>query len=235
MKYELKHAGGPKWWAVDEDGEQIESFSGKKDDVVAAFNAWVEQQTGGGSVDGTVVESDTANETPAQPEPSLPDPSKLTGRAKTAALNAQVNTVFVANEYQLESGIQNEANRVHNVPEGWQAAWATPVQFDGGRHAQYLRERGYRPVYADEMGSDMYGDEIFVAYTDSTDSEFVFMGGAQLFIGPSERLEKIRKAEYDNRMAVLNTKQEETRDVAAPIGGELKTTRDSSTYNPMGG
>lgn len=231
MDYTLKHQGGPTWWAVDENGEQVKKFTGRKADVKAAFDEWVAGQ----SDDSEVVDNGNKPEEKKVVEPTLPDPSKLTGRAKTAALNAQVDSVFVEGEFQLQSGVQNEANRVHNVPAGWQAAWATPVHIDGGRHAQYLRERGYRPVYSDEMGTDMYGDEIYVAYTDDTDSEFVFMSGAQLFIGPSERLEKIRKAEYDSRMAALNTKQEETRDISAPIGGELKTTRDSSTYNPMGG
>jgi hypothetical protein len=142
--------------------------------------------------------------------------------------------VFVEGEWVSKSGVSNEANRVYNVPEGYQPAWATPRNIDGGRHANFLRERGYRPVYRDEMGDDMYGDELYVAFLDESDSDFVFMGGAQLFIGPSERLDKIRKAEYDAHMAAFNSKQEEDREFAEDrLGGELRTNRESSVYNPM--
>jgi len=96
-----------------------------------------------------------------------------------------------------------------------------------------VRERGYRPVYKDEMGTDMYGSEMYVAFMDDTDSEFVFMSGAQLFVGPAGRLEKIRKAEYDAHMAAFNSKQEENQEFAESLGGSLKTQRDSSVYNPM--
>jgi len=184
---------------------------------------------------GSVVAGEPVVEASAEAKSivSLPDPSKLSGRAKTAALNAQTNQVFVPGEYSLQSGIHNEANKVYNVPEGWQAAWGTPRHIDGGRHANYLRERGYRPVYRDEMGTDMYGDELYVAFVDDSDSDYVFMNGAQLFIGPSERLAQMRKTEYDDHMATLNSKQEEDRELADSLGGNLKTQRESSTYNPM--
>jgi len=231
MDIELKHAGGPKWQAINGDGDVLKEWSGKRRDVEPQFTEWLaslDEEATSAPVEEVV---DEVQETSA---PVLPDASKLTGRAKTAALNAQVDSTFVEGEWRLQGGIQNEANRVYNVPEGYQVAWATPRHIDGGRHANYLRERGYRPVYGDEMGTDMYGDELYVAYLDESDSEYVFMGGAQLFIGPAERLAKIRQAEYDAHMAAFNSKQEEDRVMAEEtLGGELRTKRDSSVYNPM--
>lgn len=234
MDIELKHAGGPKWQAVNGNGDVLGEWSGKRRDVEPQFNEWLAERereaesVAEATVDDVVEERAT--------KVSLPDPTRLSGRAKTAALNAQQDSVFVEGEWQSKSGVHNEANRVYNVPDGYQAAWATPRNIDGGRHANFLRERGYRPVYRDEMGSDMYGDELYVSFQDETDSEFVFMSGAQLFIGPSETLAKIRRAEYDAHMAAFNSKQEEDREFAEDrLGGELRTSRESSVYNPMRG
>lgn len=285
--FELKHLGGPKWAAINESGERIKEFQGKKPEVLEEYNKWMSTQSVEPvpapapepvptpiptpvptpdpvpTPEPTPVEAPAPEikaepvtevvnaETPAEPKvdtetvvepsvvdinvepPKLPDPSALSGLAKTAALNAQSDTTFIQGEWTLKSGVHNEANHVYNVPDGWQAAWATPRHVDGGRHANYLRERGYRPVYKDEMGSDMYGSEMYVAYLDDSDSEFVFMSGAQLFIGPAERLAKIRGAEYDAHMAAFNSKQEENQEFAESLGGSLKTQRDSSVYNPM--
>lgn len=229
MGIELKHAGGPKWQAVDGDGVVLEEWQGKRRDVEPQFNEWLSKQEIEEPASEVVEDA-----TPEAVKKELPDPSKLTGRAKTAALNAQQDTVFVEGEWRSASGVNNEANRVYNVPEGYQVAWATPRNVDGGRHANFLRERGYRPVYRDEMGDDMYGDELYVAFLDEADSEFAFMSGAQLFIGPSDRLAKIRQAEYDAHMAAFNSKQEEDREFAEDrLGGELRTNRESSVYNPM--
>jgi len=230
MQYEFKHVGGPKWAAVDENGETVREFKGKRADAEAEFEEFV---AGLGDVEASDESVDVQKASTEEREVPKLNPDGLTGLAKTAALNEQVDTVFVESEYKLASGIHNEANKVYNVPDGWQAAWATPRHIDQGRHANYLRERGYRPVYRDEMGTDMYEDEIYVAYVDDSDSEYVFMNGAQLFIGPSERLAKLRQTEYDNHMAALNSKQEEDRELAEDLGGHLKTQRDSSTYNPM--
>lgn len=233
MSIELKHLGGPKWVAIDEEGNHVQEFQGKKADVIPEFESWLADQEGLDE-DPVVEEKPEVKEDIEVVEPDLPDPSGLSGLAKTAALNAQSDTTFVEGEWKLKSGVHNEANHVYNVPDGWQAAWATPRHVDGGRHANYLRERGYRPVYKDEMGTDMYSSDLYVAFMDEHDSEFVFMGGAQLFIGPSERLEKIRQAEYDAHMAAFNSKQEEDREFAeSTIGGSLKTQRESSVYNPM--
>lgn len=242
MSFELKHAGGPKWTVLNEAGEVVETFRGKRAEAEELFNDWLASATVADSVedaadadDAAVVVDEpvveTADET--QPEVALPDPTNLSGRAKTAALNAQMDTVVVEGEYRVKSGVHNEANHVYNVPDGWQAAWSTPRHIDGGRHANYLRERGYRPVYRDEMGTDMYSDELYVAYLDESDSEFVFMSGAQLFIGPSEKLARARKNEYDSHMAALNSKQEADREFAEDLGGNLRTQRETSTYNPM--
>lgn len=224
--FELRHAGGPKWEAIDEEGNVVKTFSGKKAEVLNEFNAWTQNPDG----EEEVVEEVA----PPAPAVNLPDPSKLSGRAKTAALNAQADSVFVEGEWTAKSGVHNEANRVYNLPDGYQAAWATPRHIDGGRHANYLRERGYRPVYRDEMGRDMYEDALYVAYIDESDSEFVFMSGAQLFIGPAEKLAKIRQREYDNHMAAFRSKQEDDQEFAESLGGTLQTKRDSSIYNPMG-
>lgn len=239
MGFELKHVGGPKWLAVDEDGVTVHEFKGKKATVIPEFEAWLADREGlieDPVVEGEVVEpvvDDGEREEVEVVEPVLPDPAELRGLAKTAALNAQTDSTFIEGEWVLKSGVHNEANHVYNVPDGWQAAWATPVHIDGGRHANYIRERGYRPVYKDEMGSDMYSSELYVAYMDSDDSEFVYMSGAQLFIGPSQRLAKIRRAEYDAHMAAFNSKQEEDQEFAESIGGSLRTQRESSVYNPM--
>jgi len=225
--FELRHAGGPKWEAIDEEGNVVKVFSGKKVEVLNEFNAWTVNPDG---------EEEEASEDVKPPAKAvnLPDPSKLSGRAKTAALNAQSDSVFVEGEWTLKSGVHNEANRVYNLPDGYQAAWATPRHIDGGRHANYLRERGYRPVYRDEMGQDMYEDAMYVAFIDESDSEFVFMSGAQLFIGPVEKLAKIRGREYDAHMAAFRSKQEDDQEFAESLGGTLQTKRDSSIYNPMG-
>lgn len=235
MSIELQHKAGAKWIAVNEDGDVLQEFSGKRKDVEPEFEAWLSEQ---GSTHFDAEEEakaqESEGETPAEvTEPDLPDPDNLTGLAKTAALNAQQDSTFVEGEWSLKSGVHNEANRVYNVPDGWQAAWATPRHVDGGRHANYLRERGYRPVYKDEMGKDMYASEMYIAYMDDEDSEFVFMSGAQLFVGPVGRLEKIRKSEYDAHMAAFNSKQEEDREFAESLGGALNTERESSVYNPM--
>lgn len=242
MSFELKHAGGPKWTVVNENGEVVETFRGKRAEAERLFEDWLAGQSDADSVEDAADASgsepaadepvvETADE--PKPEVKLPNPEGLSGLAKTAALNAQMETVVVEGEYRLKSGVHNEANHVYNVPDGWQAAWGTPRHIDGGRHANYLRERGYRPVYRDEMGTDMYGDELYVAYLDETDSDFVFMSGAQLFIGPSEKLARARKNEYDEHMAALNTKQEADREAAENLGGNLRTNRETSTYNPM--
>lgn len=231
MQYEFKHVGGPKWAAVDENGETVREFKGKRADAEAEFEEFVASL---GDVEASDESVDVQEASTEEREVPKLNPDGLSGLAKTAALNEQVDTVFVESEYKLASGIHNEANKVYNVPSGWQAAWATPVHIDGGRHANYLRERGYRPVYNDEMGTDMYGDAMYVAYLDESDSEYVFMNGAQLFIGPTERLEKIRRAEYDQHVADLSSKQEGVQEVASPIGGQMRTESKSSTYNPMG-
>lgn len=227
--FELRHAGGPKWEAIDEEGNVMRTFQGKKAIVMKEFNEWSQNP-----VVGDVVEEVVEEVKPPEKAANLPDPSKLSGRAKTAALNAQADSVFVEGEWTLKSGVHNEANRVYNLPQGYQAAWATPRHIDGGRHANYLRERGYRPVYRDEMGRDMYEDALYVAYIDESDSEFVFMSGAQLFIGPVEKLAKIREREYDAHMAAFRSKQEDDQEFAESLGGTLQTKRDSSVYNPMG-
>jgi len=242
MSFELKHAGGPKWTVVNESGEVVETFRGKRAEAEQLFADWLDSQPDVDAVEDAADASDveSAAEQPAveaadeeKPAVNLPDPSGLSGLAKTAALNAQMETVVVEGEYRSKSGVHNEANHVYNVPDGWQAAWGTPRHIDGGRHANYLRERGYRPVYRDEMGTDMYSDELYVAYLDETDTDFVFMSGAQLFIGPSEKLARARKNEYDEHMAALNTKQEADREAAENLGGNLRTNRETSTYNPM--
>lgn len=234
MSIELKHAGGPKWQAVNESGEVLNEFSGKRTDVEPEFEAWLAAQSED-NAEVVVAEDAPVQETQEESIPAAPkvNTEGLTGKALTAARNAEVDSTFVEGEWKLQGGVSNEANRVYNVPEGYQVAWSTPRHIDGGRHANYLRERGYRPVYRDEMGTDMYGDALYVAYLDETDSEYTFMGGAQLFIGPSERLAKIRRAEYDAHMAAFNSKQEEDQERAEYIGGELRTKRDSSVYNPM--
>lgn len=227
--FELRHAGGPKWEATDEEGNVVKVFSGKKAEVLNQFNAWASNPNG--EEEEVEVAEDVK---PPAKAVNLPDPSKLSGRAKTAALNAQSDSVFVEGEWTLKSGVHNEANRVYNLPDGYQAAWATPRHIDGGRHANYLRERGYRPVYRDEMGQDMYEDAMYIAFIDESDSEFVFMSGAQLFIGPMEKLAKIREREYDAHMAAFRSKQEDDQEFAESLGGTLQTKRDSSIYNPMG-
>lgn len=225
----LKHIGGAKWIAENDAGETVREFNGKRVDVEPEFHAWLE------TYEEPEVEAQGEDDevSPVESGPNLPNPDNLSGRAKTAALNAHVDSTFVEGEWSPKSGVHTEANYVYNVPDGWQAAWSTPRNIDGGRHANYLRERGYRPVYKDEMGADMYGDELYVAYVDESDGDFVFMGGAQLFIGPSERLAKLRRSEYDAHMAAIHSKQEEPENVGAHLGGELRTSRDSSVYNPM--
>jgi len=233
---QLKHIAGAKWHAISEEGEVVKEFTGKKVVVEPAFEEWLNAQDSVSEEDREqdAVEEERRVESGEHAKTvNLPNPDTLKGRAKTAALNAQVDSTFVEGEYKLKSGLQNEANMVHNVPAGWQVGWATPRTVDGGRHAAYLRERGYRPVYVQEMGSDLYGEELYVAYLDEVDSEFVFQGGAQLFIGPSERLAKLRRAEYDVHMAAFHSKQEDDKSSADSLGGELKTRHDSSVYNPM--
>mgnify|MGYP001555028613 CR=1 FL=1 len=241
MSVELMHVGGTKWVAMHENGDELAEFKGKKDAAMEQFEAWLHTyeedmaEDASSDDDASLAMSVPEVEEPEAVEPSLPDPSSLKGLAKTAALNAQTDTTFVEGEWTLKSGVHNEANKVYNVPAGWQVAWATPRHIDGGRHSNYLRERGYRPVYMEEMGSDMYGSDLYVAFIDESDSEFVFMSGAQLFIGPVGRLEKIRETEYDAHMAAFNSKQDDDREFAESLGGSLRTQRESSVYNPMRG
>lgn len=223
-EFTLEHKGGPVWLVRNAEDEIVTELKGKKTEVLEQFEQYKAEHAS-----PEVPEEEPSEEAA---KPNLPNPDSLSGRAKTAALNAQVDTTFVEGEYKLSAGVQNEANKVFNVPDGWQPAWATPRHIDGGRHANHLRERGYRPVYRDEMGNDQYEDAMYVAYMDETDSDFVFMGGAQLFIGPSERLAKLRQAEYDAHMAAFTSKPDEFKSEAERYGAQLKTDR-SSTYNPM--
>lgn len=245
----LEHKGGPKWLAKDENNRVLKEFRGPRRRVQPEYEAWLEtymiaKQPDKEEVSESgeeerqeeqVLEAET-QEPESEEEPkkeNLPDPSKLKGLAKTAALNARVDQTFVEGEWHQKSGVLNESNAVFNIPEGWQIVWATPRSIDGGRHANYLRERGYRPVYRDEMSDDMYEDGMYVSFMDEDSQEFVYKQGAQLFIGPSERLAKLRQAEYDAHMAAFNRKRDSIEADAERQGAEMRTTQDVSTYNPM--
>lgn len=249
MSLELKHVAGSKWEVLNPDGEVVKTFTGPKKRVEPEFKEWLKTDEAQEITEAASFKEADENDPVSAAEdeekraasgehgktPTLPDASKLRGLAKTAALNAQVDSTVVESEWNQKSGVVNESNRVFNVPDGWRVAWATPRRIDGGRHANYLRaDMGFRPVYKDEMANDMYeGEGMYTAFVDDDSSEFVFKDGAQLFIGNEERVAKIRKRDYDARMAAFNRKQDSIEHDAQRQGAMMRTTRNESDYNPM--
>jgi len=227
MSIELKHKAG-QYWGVMEGENELAQIKGNKKEALQEFEEW--------KVENGFATEKPGVEASGEPVDINKARSELEGLALTAKLNETVDTNIVADEWSPRAGIFNESNKVEGVPRGWRAIWAIPRTVDGGQHEAWLRQRGCRPVYREEMADSPYDSKgMFVNWMDEGSGEYVEQSGARLLIGPVSKLDKLRELEYSRTMDNIDRVDEQSQELAARIGDQpIRVERHSGAYDPMG-
>lgn len=124
-----------------------------------------------------------------------------------------------------QMGVVNDPNEVGNVPADRCVTWATDPRLDAGRHLDFVKNLGFRPVEPDEVSRDPNrAGKYHVSHYEEW-NKYVVRGGGVLMIGYRQYRDERRAAAKKERKDMLDASREKLKD--AGIEQQRSTRRGS--------
>ena len=176
----------------------------------------------------TTQAAETENAQAVQAAPEEPELEPLPMNTLEQSLARGIPNLIIPSEYTPTYGRPTNPRTIRNLPAMFQTCWPSLPKYDGGWSLQDARNKGYRPVRAEEVAADDKPGRLWLNAYDIVDG-FVVVGGSVLMIGHREQIRKRKEYERKAGERELTVRQDAMREA----GFIVEDAQKQVEYSPL--